>query len=167
MRTLARAAALPAAVTVALLTLAPNATATTASVTSATTAPASPALVRAADRIMALPVERFVTVEHVAPFDWSTDGCSVPGEAVPYKKLFTPACTQHDFGYRNYGSRAGTLALDPTPARKAAIDARFLEEMRRICDRERPGPIRHTACYGAARTYYDAVRIAGDPAFYA
>ncbi|MDQ8704768.1 phospholipase A2 [Streptomyces sp. LHD-70] len=163
MRTLARAAA--AALTTALLTLAPTATAATA-----TTAPVpapNPQLVQAADRIMALPVERFMTVERTPPFNWTTDGCSVPGGMAPYMKLFTPACTLHDFGYRNYGSRAGTLALDPTPARKATIDLRFLEEMQRTCDQERPGPIRHTACYGAAHTFYDAVRIGGDRSFYA
>ncbi|MDI3418030.1 phospholipase A2 [Streptomyces luteolus] len=168
MRTLARAAA--AALTTALLTLAPTATAATAPTPAPTPAPApapNPQLVQAADRIMALPVERFMTVERTPPFNWTTDGCSVPGGMAPYMRLFTPACTQHDFGYRNYGSRAGTLALDPTPARKAAIDQRFREEMRRICDQERPGPIRHTACYGAAHTFYDAVRIGGDRAFYA
>ncbi|MDI3407369.1 phospholipase A2 [Streptomyces cavernicola] len=162
MRTLARAAATALAATA--LTLAP---ATTATATATSTAAGNPQLVRAADRIMALPVERFMTVERTPPFNWTTDGCSVPGGQAPYMKLFTPACTLHDFGYRNYGSRAGTLALDPTPARRAAVDRRFLEEMRRICDQKRPDLLRHTACYGAAHTYYDAVRLGGDRAFYA
>ncbi|GAA2067286.1 hypothetical protein GCM10009801_14510 [Streptomyces albiaxialis] len=131
------------------------------------TAESSPELVRKADRIMALPAEEFATTEHTPPFDWTTDGCSVPGGMAPYMKLFTPACALHDFGYRNYGSHARGLSLDPTPGRKKAIDTRFLEEMQRTCDKKRPDPIRHTACYGAAQTYYDAVRLGGDSSFYA
>ncbi|MFM9368174.1 phospholipase A2 [Streptomyces sp. Da 82-17] len=188
MRTLVRALAATLAASVLALAPAGNATAddtperdtaawneNTWNATTGGNAPAAgntpvagnPQLVRAADRIMALPVERFMEVERKPPFNWTTDGCSVPGGMAPYMKLFTPACTLHDFGYRNYGSRAGTLSLDPTPARRKAVDDRFLEEMRRTCDRKRPTPLRRAACYGAAHTYYDAVRIGGGRAFYA
>ncbi|MGW0735569.1 phospholipase A2 [Streptomyces sp. NPDC002851] len=154
MRTIAKAAA--AAVTAVLLAVAPTAS-----------AHGNPHLIQGADRIMALPAEEFAAAEHTPPFNWTSDGCSVPGGMAPYMKLFTPACAQHDFGYRNYGTHAdSSLGLDPTPRRKKAIDDRFLEEIRRICDKERPGPIRHTACYGAAHAFYDAVRIGGAPAFY-
>ncbi|MGW7081445.1 phospholipase A2 [Streptomyces sp. NPDC054871] len=154
MRTFAKTAAIT--LTTALLALAPPAAAV-----------GNPELLPAADQILALPVEEFEQTQQVAPYDWSNDGCSVPGGMAPYMKLFTPACKLHDFGYRNYGTRNQHLSLDPTGPRKQQVDERFLAEMRRLCDKHRPGLIRNKACHGAAHAFYDAVRIGGHKAFYA
>lgn len=100
MRTIAKAAA--TAVTAALLAIAPTASASD-----------NPELIQGADRIMALPVEEFVTTEHTPPYNWTTDGCSVPGGMAPYAKLFTPACELHDFGYRELRQPRGHARSGP------------------------------------------------------
>lgn len=82
-------------------------------VPAAVAAPADPALREKADRIMNLTYRQFASTPHIPPFNWTTDGCSVPGGSLPYRKVFRPACVQHDFGYRNYGARH-ELKLDPT-----------------------------------------------------
>ncbi|MFG7943922.1 phospholipase A2 [Streptomyces cacaoi] len=121
-----------------------------------TAAPADPAVRTAADRIMNLTYQEFATTEHVAPFNWTNDGCSVPLKFTPYKEVFRPACNLHDFGYRNYGG-GHELKLSPVRETKNWIDGRFLTEMKRICDDRYPLPVGHTACQVAARAYYEAV----------
>jgi hypothetical protein len=114
-----------------------------------------------ADRIMNLTAERFAAHPHVAPFDWSTDGCtaSLPG----YGETFRQPCMQHDFGYRNYGGR-GELKLDPTERTRAWIDQRFLEEMNRVCDR--PATPDKRDCKDNATAMWVGVTLFGGAFFY-
>ncbi|MEU3195054.1 phospholipase A2 [Streptomyces sp. NPDC006992] len=128
-------------------------------------APADPAVRAEADRLMKLTYRQFAAVRHAPPFNWTTDGCSVPTGLFPYREVFRPACVQHDFGYRNYGGNH-ELKLDPTRATKNWIDSRFRTEMRRICDDRYPAAGRHRNCRRAADTYYAGVRIGGDKAFF-
>ncbi|MCC3779211.1 phospholipase [Streptomyces sp. UNOB3_S3] len=109
---------------------------------------------------MNLTYRQFAAQRHVPPFDWSTDGCTPPTPSA-WATVFRPACVMHDFGYRNYG---GGLRLDPGEERRAWVDRRFLEEMRRVCaDRpSEPG----FDCAGAAQTMYTAVRSFGSTAWY-
>ncbi|MDQ3790293.1 MAG: phospholipase [Actinomycetota bacterium] len=127
--------------------------------TSATTANAMD--VRAdADRIMNLTYVDFANHPRVAPFDWSTDGCTGIGES------FAPACVQHDFGYRNYGNQ-GALKLSPTEETRAWLDERFWHEMRRLCfDTHGPSGGATNGCLGAARVVYDGVRAFGGSSFF-
>ncbi|QGV76925.1 phospholipase A2 [Streptomyces ficellus] len=118
-----------------------------------------------ADRIMNLTYRDFARTPRVEPFDWSTDGCSVPTGYAPYSEVFRPACVQHDFGYRNYGANHG-LALDPTRETKNWIDGRFRTEMERVCQDTSYTPLAHFNCVNAARAYFVAVNVAGDPAFF-
>ncbi|MFE9339646.1 phospholipase A2 [Streptomyces sp. NPDC007063] len=128
-------------------------------------APADPAIRAEADRLMELTYREFAAVRHSPPFNWTTDGCSVPTGLFPYREVFRPACVQHDFGYRNYGGNH-ELGLDPTRATKNWIDSRFRTEMRRICDDRYSAAGRHRNCRRAADTYYTGVRIGGDKAFF-
>lgn len=118
-------------------------------------------LVDDASAIMELTYTEFADVAHDEPFDWSNDGCSSPVPGDPYREVFKPACDQHDFGYRNFGSK-GELALDPTEARKAAIDEHFKQEMKRICEDEGKAD----ECVNAAEAYYQAVDKFGDSSFF-
>jgi hypothetical protein len=110
--------------------------------------------------IMNLSYGAFLTTKrrHEAPFNWSSDGCS-----------FTPTlwaleqngpCQLHDFGYANFGRYADVgmgLGLDPTESRRAWIDQRFLDEMRRNCRQH----WWYSSCPGGIEVMYRAVRIAG------
>ncbi|SER90668.1 phospholipase A2 [Streptomyces qinglanensis] len=129
------------------------------------TPPADPAVRAEADRLMELTYRQFAVARHTPPFDWTTDGCSVPTGLLPYSEVFRPACVQHDFGYRNYGGNHA-LKLDPTRATKNWIDSRFRTEMRRICDDRYSTAGRRRNCRRAADTYYAGVRIGGDKAFF-
>ncbi|MDQ0988910.1 phospholipase A2 [Streptomyces sp. V3I7] len=133
-----------------------------------TAAPSSatePTVREQADVLMNLPYEQFNAAAHVPPFNWTTDGCSVPTGFAPYSRVFQPACVQHDFGYRNYGAR-WELKLDPTRSAKEWIDGRFRTEMHRVCDNTYTLPLTHAGCDNAAEAYYAAVRIGGDRAFF-
>ncbi|MDI6411516.1 phospholipase A2 [Streptomyces albus] len=134
-------------------------------VPAAVAAPADPALREKADRIMNLTYRQFASTPHIPPFNWTTDGCSVPGGSLPYRKVFRPACVQHDFGYRNYGARH-ELKLDPTRETKNWIDGRFRTEMRRICDDTYTGARKNRECRNAAEVYYLGVQLGGDASFF-
>ena len=113
-----------------------------------------------ADRIMNLTYVDFANHPRVAPFDWSTDGCTGIGET------FAPACVQHDFGYRNYGNH-GALKLSPTEETRAWLDERFWHEMRRMCfDTHGPSGGATDGCLGAAGVVYDGVRAFGGSSFF-
>lgn len=111
--------------------------------------------------------------------NWRNDGCSVPKsiESIKgvgwvlkhYSNVFQKSCDRHDFGYRNYGKHDRGLALDSTPARKAAIDNRFHSNMKYQCLKVYNDwydvPAREV-CYKAADIFYDAVKYAGGGSFY-
>ncbi|MDJ1132469.1 phospholipase A2 [Streptomyces iconiensis] len=109
-----------------------------------------------ADRIMSLSYGEFAETPRIAPFNWTTDGCSVPSSITPYREVFELACNLHDFGYRNYGGKH-ELKLSPTRETKNWIDGRFREEMVRTCRDTYKTPLRQTSCVSAAETYYQAV----------
>ena len=94
----------------------------------------------------------------VAPFDWSSDGCSWTPPA--WANLFTPACLLHDFGYRNFGNG---LRLQRTEDRRAWIDGRFYTEMKRICNDKYSAwwyLANDAACHSEADAMYHVVRVA-------
>lgn len=122
-------------------------------------AAAAPTVLQTADRIMGLSYDAFGEHPRTAPFDWSTDGCTAVPE--PLAGRFRDACVQHDFGYRNYGSR-GTLRLDPSDARRARIDRRFREEMRRVCADRHDGS---DTCLAQADLLYRGVVLFGGASF--
>jgi len=99
-----------------------------------------------------------VFVEHrrnrPAPFDWSSDGCSISPDH-PMGFDFTAACWRHDFGYRNF---LHGLRLDPSATRKAAIDARLADDLETTCDRY---TLWRKVCAQVAHVYVWAVRVAG------
>jgi hypothetical protein len=109
-----------------------------------------------ADRIMNLTAAQFAKHEQVAPFDWSTDGCT--GSTPGYGELFRQPCTQHDFGYRNYGGQ-GELKLSPTEETRDWIDQRFLEEMKRVCGQQ--SAEEQETCVANANVMYGAVALFG------
>lgn len=119
-------------------------------------------LKRKADKIMKLSYGQFAKTKHIKPFVWSTNGCSAPIKHTPYRKTFTKACKQHDFGYRNYGGNY-TLNLSPTRATKNKIDKNFLGEMKRACKKHYPG---QKTCRTAANGYFHAVQNFGDKYFW-
>jgi hypothetical protein len=125
---------------------------------------AGPKVRAEADRLMGLTYRKFARARHIPPFDWGTDGCSVP-VGTPYSGVFRPACVQHDFGYRNYGAR-GKLKLAPTRKTKSWIDGRFRTEMQRICDDRFSAPRRNRECRDTAQVYYLGVQIGGDRYFF-
>ncbi|AUH44566.1 phospholipase A2 [Streptomyces sp. CMB-StM0423] len=154
-----------AAATLALLTAA-TLGATTAEAAAADSAPAAaPTLREQADALMNLTYGSFAETPHVPPFNWTTDGCSVPTGYAPYSDVFRPACVLHDFGYRNYGADH-ELKLSPTRETKNWIDGRFRTEMRRICDDRDTSRLSHLTCVNAAEAYYEAVQLGGDNAFF-
>ncbi|MFE6286498.1 phospholipase A2 [Streptomyces sp. NPDC057877] len=113
-----------------------------------------------ADLIMNLRYYDFTNHPKIPPFNWSNDGCSGPQE---FKDLFTEACNQHDFGYRNYGHQYGGLNLSPTRETKDWIDTRFWHEMRQTCIDHHGGS---NWCLGHAKVAYDAVSRFGDEHFW-
>ncbi|GAA0844734.1 phospholipase A2 [Streptosporangium amethystogenes subsp. fukuiense] len=113
-----------------------------------------------ARHIMGLNYPDFERHPRVAPFDWSTDGCTGIGQ------FFRRACVIHDFGYRNFGNH-GALKLSPFPATKEWIDERFWHEMRRICfDTYGPSGGATQGCLGGAYTAYKYVRDHGGEHFF-
>lgn len=117
---------------------------------------------------------------------WKNNGCSVPkklvdlelgGGRIPkgkpvafYAGIFEKSCDRHDFGYRNYGTNSGGRALDPTEARRASIDSRFLSNMdhqcRTVFSRKYVEAIQRGACYKAADVFKLAVSKRGQPNFF-
>jgi endonuclease/exonuclease/phosphatase family metal-dependent hydrolase len=117
-----------------------------------------------ADAILAKDYGSFIAVKRSRPrpFNWSSNGCTGPAvirEA--YARLFDEPCQQHDWGYGNYGQG---LKLDPSEGMRAAIDGRFLTEMRRRCNIFRPGHER-SVCQGEANVMFGVVRRVGRPYF--
>jgi hypothetical protein len=93
-------------------------------------------------------------------FDWASDGCSGPHTnpvdlLQPFYIMHNAPCQLHDFGYRNFGNG---LRLERTEDRRAWIDGRFYEEMRRNCSDH---PL-YPACNTAADAFFAAVRVASD-----
>jgi hypothetical protein len=124
-------------------------------------AQAVPAEIDRAEEIVRLPYEVFAALPHEPPFDWSSDGCSVPFGFAAASARFAPACRLHDFGYRNFGGRG--RGLRPTEATRRWIDERFLTEMLRLCAdpvAERPAST-YAGCLRTARTWFWTVRSAG------
>lgn len=126
---------------------------------------AEPTVREQADWIMNLTYHEFARTPRIQPFNWSTDGCSVPTGYAPYSEVFRPACVQHDFGYRNYGAHH-ELRLSPTRETKNWIDKRFRTEMERVCQDVYVTPLPHLNCVNAAQAYYVAVSVGGDRAFF-
>ncbi len=86
--------------------------------------------------------------------DYSTDYCSAPLVGSSGASFdFSDACLRHDFGYRNY-DRLGIFGR-----RKAAVDDRFLADMRDHCA-ARPAE-RANRCFAWARAFYEAVHRLG------
>lgn len=121
-----------------------------------------------ANQVLALSLAKFTRLRKSShtgidgTLEWSADGCSAPKAFAGYSMLFEKSCNRHDFGYRNFGNGwAKGLALTSTPAKKDAIDKRFLGDMRRQCNA-------NSNCLTAAQAYYGAVRKAGQAqtAFY-
>ncbi|GAA2631427.1 phospholipase A2 [Streptomyces axinellae] len=150
----------------AVLTLALSGGALTTGAASAV-APPEATVRQQADQIMNLGYEEFARTPHITPFNWTTDGCSVPGPFAPYREVFHLACTQHDFGYRNYGGNH-ELKLSPTRETKNWIDGRFRTELIRTCENTYPTPLRRQGCLTAADAYYLGVHTtpAADKAFF-
>jgi Prokaryotic phospholipase A2 len=115
-----------------------------------------------AREIMGLTYQQFATTPHEPPFEWSADGCS----AAVYDPDMTPACNLHDFGYRNFGNHYA-LKLSPTRETKNWIDARFGEEMDRICKDKYEGlPDAWEECHNHATIMLTAVQQFGDSSFF-
>jgi hypothetical protein len=110
------------------------------------------------DRYLAADLDTFLAYR-VSPdrdprLDYSTDHCSAPLVGSSGASFdFSDACLRHDFGYRNY-DRLGIFA-----GRKAAVDDRFLADMRDHCA-ARP-PADHDRCFAWARVFYEAVSRLG------
>jgi hypothetical protein len=112
------------------------------------------------------------TYDRYPPFDWSSDGCSIPGKSVPgwvgavvrsVANLFNQPCQLHDFGYRNYGTG---LRLRPNEKTRHWIDNRFYTEMKRECNNKYADfwhkiDGQYEACNGEALLMYKAVRMFG------
>ena len=94
-------------------------------------------------------------------FDWDSDGCSI----VPFsswKKLFDPACQQHDFGYRNFGNG---LVLGRDEGTRRWIDDRFRVEMKAICNYRFSDWLQYAnlqACFKEADIMHAFVRLLSD-----
>ncbi|MGH2941312.1 MAG: phospholipase A2 [Solirubrobacteraceae bacterium] len=137
-------------------------------------APAAQADVRSdADAIMNMNYNAFVAYKaqhHPTPFDWSDDGCSgLPVIKKIYANLFNKPCQMHDFGYRNYGTRSGGLALSPNEDTRAWIDGRLSEEMVRLCRETFDKPLQavnKAACLAESGYIWGVVRNVGPKAFY-
>jgi hypothetical protein len=107
-----------------------------------------------------------------ADLNWNTDGewgtaCSVPislGDAdlgfVFYSRLFTIACTQHDFGYYNLGCYEDNLCLSEQSRRD--VDIKFQNNMRRRCEVVYPTDASARAtCKNWADIFFRGVRTGG------
>ncbi|MBU7597524.1 phospholipase [Streptomyces sp. P38-E01] len=149
-----------------LLTAAPAAAAPLAEETAASSQSSARSNLSVARGYMNLSHTQFAGLKKVKPFNWTNNGCSVPTGYAPYMKTFTTSCNQHDFGYRNFGSAAKGLELDPTRTAKNWIDARFKAEMRRACKTKykKGNPLK--LCNSAAAAYHFAVNNAGDKHFF-
>ena len=89
-----------------------------------------------------------------ASLDWTTDGCSAPGVGGTGVSFdFQDACLRHDFGYRNY-KRLGLFG-----ERKAAVDRRFLRDMKDHCATR--SVLLRPSCYRWAYTFYGGVSAFG------
>ncbi|MFF5084032.1 phospholipase A2 [Actinoplanes sp. NPDC000266] len=91
-------------------------------------------------------------------FDWDTDSCSWPTPD-SWRRLFHPACQQHDFGYRNFGKG---LTLGRDEATRRWIDDRFAVEMKAICNYRFSDWTQYAnlqACFKEADGMYGAVRV--------
>lgn len=117
---------------------------------------------------------------------WDNNGCSVPKDILElevgvggwlrgkpvayYADLFEKSCDRHDFGYRNYGTDAGGLKLDPTESRRASIDSRFGSNMDHQCkevfDRKYVEAVQRGLCYKAADAFQTAVSKKGQSKFF-
>ncbi|CAB4909028.1 unannotated protein [freshwater metagenome] len=108
--------------------------------------------------------------------NWGTNGCSVPEKLLEvelgyrswkgkpiayYSDIFEKSCDRHDFGYRNFGSKADGLELAPTAAGKKAVDSRFMENMNIQCkqkfDRKYVEALQRGICYKVADAFHLAV----------
>ncbi len=115
--------------------------------------------------------------------NWGNDGCSVPSyiRAAPglgavlsaYSHVFVHSCDRHDFGYRNFGKNTTTSGVhpkfSPTQATKDKIDSRFYTNMKINCDDSFGGIIKaplRAACKAGAWTFYEAVHLRGNGAFF-
>ena len=98
-------------------------------------------------------------------YDWSTDGCSAPmvgDTGVSFD--FRNPCRRHDFGYRNLrllDRRYGVGGPFWIHDNRRRVDQQFLADMSAHC-RTR-SILLQPACFGWARVYYAAVRVAGGP----
>lgn len=93
-------------------------------------------------------------------FDFAQDGCSVPQQLdfeflERFKLLFTPACIQHDFGYRN-AYRVGYRDRE-------TIDLIWLDQMKNKCNML--GILDRVICKAQATTFFEIVRLFGEFAF--
>jgi hypothetical protein len=112
--------------------------------------------------------------------NWGTNGCSVPQKLLEvelgyrswkgkpikyYSDIFRKSCDRHDFGYRNFGSKANGLELAPTAAGKKAIDDRFMTNMNIQCkrkfDRKYVEAVQRGLCYKIADAFHVAVEKFG------
>jgi len=146
-----------------------SALAVIASVLAAVIAAAGPpaaynSTVARANQIMSMTYQQFAGAAREAPFEWSSDGCSSPIPLDGYRIVFAPACRQHDFGYRNYGAR-WSQKLSPNQETKRWIDARFAQEMGRICNDDYVGPM-VADCLAIAGLYFNAVARRGGAAYF-
>jgi len=100
------------------------------------------------------------------PFNWTSDGCTNMPSSLA--SMFNRPCQQHDFGYRNYGSRFG-YRLGRDEGTRHWIDNRFLHEMQRLCvqrfSRAYQGANKAT-CLAQAGAVFAAVRNLGQRYFY-
>lgn len=112
--------------------------------------------------------------------NWGTNGCSVPEKIMDvemgyrswkgkpvryYSDIFEKSCDRHDFGYRNFGSKADGLELAPTAAGKKAVDDRFMKNMNIQCkqkfDRKYVEALQRGICYKVADAFHYAVKTFG------
>ena len=140
--------------------------------------PAGPTLRQRANAIMNKTYSAFIAYKrhvHPKPFDWSSDGCSIPGRGVPgwvgslvrsVANLFNQPCQLHDFGYRNYGKG---LKLGPDEGTRHWIDDRFYHEMQRLCNDKYHAWYRWAnkeACLNEAHGMFLAVRGFGESSYH-
>ena len=121
--------------------------------------------------------------KYSSELNWGNDGCSVPSyiQAAPglgavlsaYGHIFVHSCDRHDFGYRNFGANTTTPGVhqkfSPTRATKDTIDDRFYSNMKINCDDSFGGVIKaplRAACKAGAWTFYEAVHLRVDGAFF-
>ncbi len=110
--------------------------------------------------------------------NWRAEGtggsmCSVPSVAVQSIRLvetwlvpFSRACTQHDFGYYNFGNGGPlSLNLDSSSNRRKNVDEYWYAIMKNsVCNQQRVA-IKKVSCLAAALLYYRGVRAGGGQYF--